>query len=356
VYLLLIPYLAMAGLMLAGAGARGWRLCNPDVDRLISLLFILATATIAGSLDLGTDAPGYRVYYVQLSSYTDHYAWWEPGFEWAASLFSRIGAPYGLFVFACVLCSHLLKLQVIQKLCINSVLVFFVLYCVNLGEMAFVRQYLAASIIFLAFYLLASSRVIWALMAIIAAGLVHKTALIAGIIIVLMHFRRSLIKGLSLLTIATLGILAVVPSQIMAALTGRVLSQFADYTAEGFVQGLESENISLARNVSKFFLYIVIAGWMVALPAESRREQIQRSAGYLVLVLSILGVTLTAGISPVFSRLSLYIFPFLALAVRAERFEPDYRKFFGQYMVVGLLMANLAISLYPMLEYLQGAE
>jgi hypothetical protein len=86
-------------------------------------------------------------------------------------------------------------------------------------------------------------------------------------------------------------------------------------------------------------------------PAKTDAERLQRSAAYMALALSAVSVGLVA-ISPVFSRFSIYIFPFLALAVRAERFRPDPNQLPVQSAVVAMLLANLVISTYPLMEYL----
>ncbi len=344
----LVPYFAAAGFVFLFATLRSWRVHDRGIDKLLAIALILIAAMVAGSTDLGTDAPSYHSYFDGLLTSADLYSWWDPGFVWLAVPFARAGATYGLFAFTLVLGSHLIKLHVYDKVAPNSVLAFFVLFCFNFGEVAVVRQYLAASIIFLSFYLLTRQRIALAILSIFAATLIHKTALPVGIIVVLVNYGRSSLKPAALLgLVIALGAL-VLPRQ---AIQDRVLAQIAAYTVEGYVQGLQGEDISLWRNVGKFLVYVVLALWMVMLPSKTRSEEIQRKAAQVVFALSAVSVALIA-ISPVFSRFSIYVFPFLALTVRAERFAPDLKQLPEQTVVVVMLLANLGISAYPLLEYL----
>ena len=347
----LVPYFVAAVLLLLFAILRGWRLHDLGVDRLLAIVLILIAATAAGSADLGTDAPSYRDRYDELPFLSDLYTWWDPGFVWLGLLFSSLRAPYGVFVFVLVLGSHLIKLHVYDKLVGNAALAFFVLFCFNLGEVAFVRQYVAASIILLSFYLLSRRRVILAILSIFAATLIHKTAFPVGILAILVYYGRAAFKPGALFLLAVALAAVVLPPQFTEAVESRILTQIADYTAEGYVQGLQDEETSLLRNVAKFAVYIVIALWMVTVPAKTDAERLQRTAAYMALALSAVSVGLVA-ISPVFSRFSIYIFPFLALAVRAERFRPDPKQLPVQSAVVAMLLANLVISTYPLMEYL----
>jgi EpsG family len=347
----LVPYFVAASLLLLFAILRGWRLHDPGVDRLLAVVLILIAAIAAGSADLGTDAPSYHSHYDELQFWSDLYGWWDPGFVWLGLLFSNLGASYGVFVFVLVLSSHLIKLHVYDKLVGNTALAFFVLFCFNLGEVAFVRQYLAASIILLSFYLLSRRRVILAILSIFAATLIHKTAFPVGILAILVYYGRAAFKPGALLLLAVALTAVIVPPQFTESLESRILAQIADYTVEGYVQGLQDEDTSLLRNVAKFAVYIVIALWMVTLPPKTDAERLQRTAGYMALALSAVSLGLVA-ISPVFSRYSIYIFPFLALAVRAERFRPDPKQVPVQSAVVAMLLANLVISTYPLMEFL----
>jgi hypothetical protein len=345
------PYVGAAGLLLAFSSLKSWRIHDRNVDRLFAFLFVAAAAAIAGSLDLGTDAPAYRDYYLELLNLPAHYGWWDPGFETLALAFAKVGAPYGLFVCVNVLVSHLIKLYVYDKISTNLLLALFVLFCLNLGEVAYVRQYLAASIILLSFYLLANKRIVWAILSIIAASLIHKSALVAAIIVILVYFGWSALKPLAVLLVGALALVAALPSNITTALVQRILAQVAVYTAQGYVQGFETEDISLARNVLKFGLYVVIALWMISLPRRTRSDEIQNKSGHIVLGISAVSIGLIL-VSPVFSRLSVYVFPFLALSVRVERFAPRYSQVFGQCAVVLMLVINLVVSMYPLVAFL----
>jgi hypothetical protein len=347
----LIPYLLGAGTLLLFAVLRGWRLHDRDVDRLLAIILILIAASAAASGDLGTDAPAYHEHYDEILSSPFLYTWWDPGFVWLGLIFASLAAPFGLFVFALVLTSHLIKFRVYDKIAQNTVLPFFVLFCFNLGEVAFVRQYLAASFILLSFYLLSRHRPALAILSVFAATLIHKTALPVGVLVMLVYYGRAAFKPAALFVLAAILAVAVIPPQIIQALVDRVFVQFAEYTAEGFIQGLQDEDTSLLRNVSKFAVYLLIAFWMVILPPKTDTERLQRTAAYIVIILSAVSVGLIA-LSPVFSRLSVYIFPFLALSVRAERFRPEPKQLPVQSAMIAMLFVNLIVSMWPLLEYL----
>ena len=353
----LIPYLVAATFLVVLALLRGWRLYDGKVDRALTLFLIFGVALVAGMTDLGTDAAGYRGHYEQLTTGSvDHYVWWEPGFEQLAISFSQSGVPYGVFVFACVLASHLIKFHVFARLTTNTLLAFFVLFCLNLGEVAFVRQFVAASLVLLSFYFFVRHRnVLGVLMMLGAAFFFHKTAIVAGVIVLFVVFGRAALKPLAILCLIAGCLLAVLPTDLLAAFQGRIEAQMAAYTVEGFMQGLQGvqdEESSLFRNYVKFLLYVLLGSWMAAVPIRTRGEWAQRRAAYVVLALSGVAVILIAVISPVFTRLSTYVFPFLALSMRAERFRLRSTQLLGQSITVGLLGANLLIAIYPLAEYL----
>jgi EpsG-like putative glucosyltransferase len=347
----LFPYFAASGVLLLFATLRGWKFHDPRIDRLLAVLLILIAATAAGSADLGTDAASYHSTYDEIRFSRQLYNWWDPGFVWLALFFTNVGASFGVFVFALVLISHLIKLYVYDKLVDNTVLVFFVLFCFNLGEVAFVRQYLAASIILLSFYLLSRRRVVAAVLAIFAATLIHKTAFPVGVLVILIYYGRAALKPGIVLALTAGVVFYLLPAQFIQTMENRVFAQVADYTVEGFTQGLGDEETSLVRNVAKFAVYILIALWMYVLPPKTAAERLQIAAARVVFALSAVSVALIA-ISPVFSRFSLYVFPFLALSIRAERFTPEPKRVPLQSAVVAMLLANLVISTYPLMEFL----
>jgi hypothetical protein len=347
----LVPYFAAAGVLLLFATLRGWRVHDRSIDRFLALVLILLAAMTAGSVDLGTDAPGYHDYYDELLYKDNPYGWWDPGFVWIALFFVNLGAPYGVLVFVLVLSSHLIKFRVYDRVAGNAVLAFFILFCFNLGEVAFARQYLAASMILLTLYLLSRRRPAVAVLMIFAATLIHKTALPVGVLVVLLYYGRAALKPGLAFVLAVALLVVVLPGQFKQAIMDRVITQMYAYTAEGFVQGLQDEQTSLLRNVSKFAVYAVIATWMVMLPPKTEAERLQRTAAYVVFALCVVSLGLIA-ISPVFSRFSVYIFPFLALAVRTERFTPDPKQLPVQSTVVAMLLVNLAVTMYPLMQYL----
>ena len=349
---ILVPYFAAGALLLVFSMLRGWQFHDRGIDRLLALMLILLAAIAASSADLGTDAPGYHSYYEELGHTTELYGWWDPGFVWLGLLFSGVGAPFAAFVFALVLGSHLIKLYVFDKLSTNTVLAFFVLFCFNIGEVAFVRQYLAASIILLTFYLLSRRRIVLAVLSIFAATLIHKTAFPVGVLVILVYYGRAGLKPALLFLIGTALALTLLPAQITQVVQDRAVAQFAAYTVEGYVQGIgDDADTLLARNIGKFFIYMLLAASMLMLAPKNDSERLQRSAGYVVILLSLISVGLIA-VSPVFSRYSVYVFPFLALCMRAERFAPNFKQLPAQSAIVALLLANLVISTYPLREYL----
>lgn len=354
-YSTLIPYLFGGVFLLALGLIRGWDLYDRKTDRILSLALILLAAWAAGSADLGTDVLSYREYYAHLSGATEYYGWWEPGFAQLARFFATMGAPYGLFVFVCVLVSHLIKFYVFDRTTENVLLALFVLFCFDLGEIAFVREYLAASLIFLSFYLLTRHRNALAALAIVAAALFHKSALIAGVVILITYFGRRSVKPLVLLAFFAGACVLLMPSSLLSAIEARVFTQFAAYTVEGFVQGVQgvvSAETSLIRNYVKFGLYVLIALWMAILPARAPADSVQRKSMHVVIALSVVSVVLIAAISPIFTRISTYVFPFIALGMRAEQFRPTYARLVGQSVLAALLGANLVIAIYPLAAYL----
>jgi hypothetical protein len=107
----------------------------------------------------------------------------------------------------------------------------------------------------------------------------------------------------------------------------------------------------LFRNVVKYLLYIALAIWMRAVPAETPQQRMQRSAATLVIYISVASILLVALLSPAFARLSVYVFPFLALSIRPERFAASKSELATQYLMSLALFANLAISIAPLLEF-----
>lgn len=345
-----VPYVFVALSLLTLSALRAWKIYDRNADWLLAVVLSFVAAIIGGSFDLGTDAQGYRSYYEQLPYLQDLYTWWDAGFEVMALLFAQAGAPYGAFVFVCILSSHLIKLYVFHKATPNSLLGFFALFCLNFGEVGFVRQYLAASIVLLSFHLMTRRRIGSALITALMAGLVHKTALIAIVIVILVYFGRASLKPMAILTSLALAVAVVLPSEITGTIQERVTTQVAFYLAEGFVQGLQDEGVSLVRNTSKFLVYVVLALWML-MGASKDSVSVQRKSAQLVIWLSFLGLLLTTVISPVFTRLSMYVFPFLALSLRTERFQPRYSQLPDQFAVGILLILNLLVSIYPLAGY-----
>lgn len=348
----LAPFLFGATVLLLIVILRSWRVHDRGVDLLLAIGFIVATAIIAGSVDLGTDATAYRNVYDQLSLAHGDSGWWEPGFEYLALLFSLMGAPYGLFVFALVLVSHLLELGVYSRTCSDITLTFFVLFCFNFGEVAFVRQYLAASLLLASFYFLHQRRTLWGLGLILCATLIHKSALPVGGLILFLSYGRRAIKPSAYFLLFLAATYLLLPAQITNAIIARIVLQIATYTAQGFVQGLQAADISLFRNIAKFLVYALLALWMLMVPARGSSDSLQAKSAHVVLALSAVSLIIIVSVSPVFSRLSTYVFPFLALAMRAERFSPRYTEVPVQIAAVTILLANLYISMYPLAPFL----
>jgi EpsG family len=345
-----IPYLIGAFVLLMAAGFRSWRVHDRNIDNLAVAIFMLCSALVAGAVDLGTDAAGYRSTYDDLLGYDTYTGWWEPGFEYVARLFASLGAPYGLFAFACVLLSNGIVLYVFRKATPNSALSFFVLFCFNLGQIAFVRQDLAASFVFLGFYLLTKRRFVFGILAIVVAALIHKTALLAGAIVFIAFYGAAAVLPLAFLIGGITIALVAIPSSITQGITQRLFEQLAVYTASGYVQGLDSEDIAFARNLIKFAFYFVFIVWMLRVPGNETINVIQKQAGKVVLVLAGISILMIVFVSPVFSRLSAYAFPFIALASRVERFRPTSRQFAGQWVAVVLLLINVVAIIYPMAD------
>jgi hypothetical protein len=345
------PYVVAAlGLLLLSA-MRAWKLVDRNADWLLAVLLSFTAALIGGMLDLGTDVEGYRTYYEDLPHLQELYTWWDAGFEAMALLFAHAGAPYGAFVFFCILSSHLIKLHVFHHATPNSLLGFFAIFCLNFGEVGFVRQYLAASILLLTFHFLTRRRIAAALFTALLAGLIHKTAFIATVVMFVVYFGVGSLMPLAALASAAIALTFVLPSGILGSLQNRVAAQVAVYLAEGYVQGLQEGGISLVRNTSKFLLYIALALWMLRGASKAGAESVQRISGRFVISLSLFGLLLTATLSPVFSRLSVYVFPFLALSFRADLFQPRYSQLPDQFAVGVLLIINLLVSLYPLSAY-----
>jgi hypothetical protein len=254
-------------------------------------------------------------------------------------------------VFACVLASHLIKLYVFNKLSPNLLLGFFVLVCLNVGEVGFIRQYLAASLLLLSFYLLTKQRTVSAVSVIFLAVLFHKTAFIAGALIFVSCYGFRSLKWIGTLVLVAAAIVLVLPADLASIAQSRLEVQIFRYVTEEYVQGLNTAGLALFRNVSKYFVYVLFAAWMMSPPARSWLEIQQRSAGRAVLALSIVSVGLILFVSPIFARMSAYVFPFLALCIRSERFRPGYEQLPWQYAAGVLLLLNLVVSLYPLVEF-----
>ena len=213
------------------------------------------------------------------------------------------------------------------------------------------RQYLAASFLLLSFYMLSRRRETSALLILLCAVLLHKTAVVPGAVFLAMHYRWRILKPLmGVIGVALLAYL-LTPATILQAYESRIEGQIAVYAAEGFVQGLQDEETSLFRNVVKYVLYVALAIWMRTVPAATPEQRIQRSAATLVIYISVASLLLVTLLSPAFARLSVYAFPFLALAIRPERFAASKSELATQYLMSLALFANLAISIAPLLEF-----
>jgi hypothetical protein len=350
--LVLAPFFLGAALLLGFSSLRAWKVHDKNVDRVLVILFILITAVLAGLTQLGTDAPIYRTFFNGLTQNQNPYSWWEPGFYFLALLFAKAGASYGVFVFANVLISHLLELHAFSKLTCNVALAFFCLFCFNLGEITFIRQYLAAALLLVSFLSLQERRTSFGLFIILCATLIHKSALPVGGLIFLICYGRSAIKPSILLLLFLVSAFLLLPESIWDALVARVTLQLAVYTARGYIQGLQTTDISFFRNVAKFFLYGALAVWMLRVPAQTATQRAQRTAAYFVITLSTLSILLIVLVSPVFARLSIFAFPFLAVSMRSERFQPEYRNVPVQITTTILLLTNLFVTAYPVLKYL----
>ncbi len=350
--LVLAPFFLGAALLLLVSSLRAWHVHDKNVDRALVLLFIVGTAAIGGLAQLGTDAPIYRNYFHGLAQNLHPYSWWEPGFYYFALLFAKTGATYGLFVFANIVLSHLLELHALSKMTTNVALAFFCLFCFNLGEVTYIRQYLAAALLLVSFLYLQERRTSAALTTILCATLIHKSALPVGGLLFLICYGRSAVKPSLLLLLFLSSAFVVLPASIRDALIARVTLQLAVYTARGYIQGLQASDISLFRNVAKFFLYSALALWMLRVPAYTTMQRGQRTAARFVIFLSAVSIVLVVAISPVFARLSIFAFPFLAASIRAERFQPKYPNIWIQITTTTLLFTNLFITAYPVLKYL----
>jgi len=347
----LAPYMVSAIGLLLLSGIRSWGFCAQSVDRAAALVLIASAAIIAGLAGLGTDTEAYREHYESLPALDNRFVWWDAGFALFATLFSSAGAPYGLFVFVCVFMSHAVKLFVFDRVIKNLLLPFFVLFCLNVGEVAFVRQYLAASFLLLSFYMLSRRRDAAAFLILLCAALLHKTAVVPGAVFLAMHYRWRILQPLlAVIGVAVLAYL-LAPAALLQSYESRIGVQIASYAAQGFVQGLQDEETSLLRNVVKYLLYVALAMWMRTVPAETPEQRIQRSAATLVIYLSVASLLLVTLVSPAFARLSAYVFPFLALSMRPERFAASKSELATQYLMSLALFANLAISIAPLIEF-----
>jgi|SRR6185437_9092563 len=347
----LLPYVLVAAALAGLAVLRAWEVFDAKVDLLLAICLAFVAAIVAGTANLGTDTLSYSQYYSGLAISGPRFNWWEPGFSTLAWLFAMLGAPYGAFVFACVLASHLIKLHVFNHLLFNRLLAFFIVFCLSVGEIAFVRQYLAASLILLAYHLLYRHKPVSAMLSILIAALFHKTALVAGVVVIMVFYGLRTFKPLLIFAVCSAAILLVVPGNLKQAIVNRVEFQIASYVVEEFVQGLGSDRVALFRNISKFASYLAFSAWMLLLPVKSKAERAQGGSGRVVIVMSMMSIALIAFVSPVFARMSTFVFPFLALCVRGERFRPYASQFAGQYAASLLLILNLGVSIYSLAPY-----
>jgi hypothetical protein len=346
----LLPYVLVAIVLLVAAALRSWEVFDARVDLLLAAILSLLAAIVAGSIDLGTDVISYRIVYSQLGEIGASANWWEPGFNAVARLFAWAGAPYGLFVFFCVLTSHFIKLYIFNQLVFNRLLAMFIVFCLSVGEVAFVRQYLAASVVLLAYFLL-SRRKIWsAVLAIVFATLIHKTALLAGGVLLALFYGIRSIWPLTSVGAVVVAVALAFPGGV-GAILGRIESQVASYVVEGYVQGYLSSQLSLFRNVAKFPGYILFVLWMMLLSSRSAVSDAQKKSDQFVMVFSILCMSMILFISPVFTRLNMYVVPFIALSIRPERFKPYVSQFAGQYVAAGAFIFYLIVTIYPLADY-----
>ena len=351
-FLALVPFFLGAALLLLFASLRSWHVHDKNVDRALVVLLIVGTAIIAGLAQLGTDAPIYRTYFDGLTHNANPYSWWEPGFYYFALLFARVGATYGLFVFVNVLLSHVIEVHAFSKITPNVALAFFCLFCFNLGEVTYIRQYLAAALLLISFLYLQERRTTLGLAVIVCATLIHKSALPVGGLLFFLCYGRSAFRPTILLLLLITSVFFLLPTPIRSALIARVTLQVAVYTARGYIQGLQATDISFFRNVAKFFLYGALAFWMLRVPAHTAMQRGQRAAARFVISLSVISIALIVAISPVFARLSIFAFPFLAASIRTERFQPRVPNVLIQITTTILLLTNLVVTAYPVLKYL----
>jgi len=327
-------------------------------DRITAAFVVACVGVIALWRKAGTDYQIYTTHYEFLAGAGSHLVEsnagiWEPGFLVLVGLFSGIGLPYDALLLTSVIVSVAICCFVAARAIANVTGFLFALFCLCFLFIPFIRQDLAAALIFLAFHYLVRDRFrLFALTAALALS-IHLSAVFIVLVMILADLwrRDRLLHRTTLKAALALPVLAGILGWLLVD-PARLAAQATVYVAEGFVQGVVDEQTSAVRNSLKFVFYILIAGLLrIFYRKEIKAEPPLKLAFAIVVAFSVLSALLVQ-LTPVFSRLSIYLFPFVALVYGGMLRRKGHRKVVCICICSALLLLHFLIAFLPLAKWM----
>lgn len=340
---------------------------NIYFDRVFSLILVGGVALSALFLSVGTDYLGYKEHYYNIASsgllnISDaNGGWWETGFSYLAGIFGMVGFGYDIFLLACVFVSLFVCYLAAKDFTKNILFFFFSLFCLGFMFLPFIRQDLAASLVFLSFVSFVKGRYFSYIILVFSAVLVHKSSIIPAVLIMfsMPNFFDFIFRFVKKNFVVLFFMFLFVVFLIEQLDLQRIALQLSVYGSDDFVQGVLDERTSLIRNYLKFGFYFGLVAMVYwALPASMKKieggDEIMAWCFRYVFIFS-LACLFFMSVSAIFSRLSIYVFPFVSLVCARGLDSVRISKPFSLVVysfVSGLFFLHMYIALYPMLEWM----
>lgn len=314
-----------------------------------SFALISVAALVASSLNTsyGYDREVYLEFYKSVAAYG-----WSGGYQlellFRALLVAMYSAGVGfpLFMGIMTFVSLAIKFSAASCFKINPFCFCFALFSFFFLDLFFVRQLLAASIFFISVIMIErrDRSNLWWWVVMIAAIMIHASAILPIACYVGWSLRTRPIVLLGLLVCG-----CAIGAMSYNILLPKIFDQISVYSADDFTQVVDSTYSGFARNVFKNSILVLITYFCIFV-ADTSRQAIPIKTGKnifaIVLLLAILSIILSSFLSPVFQRLSLYIFPFVALTLSSIYRPASLRTSIG----VRTIALILVVYLLPILE------
>lgn len=342
------------GFSLTFAFTRG----SARIGRFIASLVIPCAALIALWRKPGTDYLIYSNHFGFISVpwrelFDANGGAWERGFVIFAGLFTTTGLPYDALMVTGIVLALALCHYVATRSIANATAFFFALYCLCFMFIPFIRQDLAAALTFLSFHFIVRRKYTSFLLAGAIAMTIHLSAVFILIVIVIAELWR---RGL-LLDARTLKVALALPL-VLGALAyflidpARLAEQASVYVAEGFVQGVVDEQTSAFRNSLKFVFYVsIVLLFRYFYRSQMRAAPALQLAAIVIMSFSAISALLVQA-TPVFSRLSIYLFPFVALVYGAMLKQQKNRSVVCIAVSSMLLLLHFLVAFAPLMEWM----